>query len=107
MNSSSLNSSSLPQPKFCVILTSVTHPHHASIPPRSSVARAREIGYRWRLLLMPNQHTSHVKARSSVVARFPDPEEVGGSLPTVPNFSLPSPSTPVPPATFPCSYAQS
>src|SRR5260370_26311708 len=103
MDRSSLSSSSLPQPKFCLILTSVTHPHDASIPPRSSVARAREISYRWRLLVMPIQYASHVKARSSVVERFPDTEEVGGSIPPVPTSSVYSHLNPVRPVPFTCA----
>src|SRR5260370_11464745 len=71
--------------------------------PRSSVARAREIGYRWRLLVMPIQYTSHVKARSSVVERFPDTEEVGGSIPPVPTSSVPSHLNPVRPVPFTCA----
>ena len=59
-------------------------------PRNSLVARARQIGYRWRLLGMSNQYTSYVKARSSVVERFPDTEEVGGSIPPVPTISVPS-----------------
>ena len=61
----------------------------------SSVARARQIGYRLRLLGMSNQYTSYVKARSSVVERFPDTEEVGGSIPPVPTSSVLVAASPV------------
>ena len=84
-----MNCSPLRDAKIRGILTSGAEPRD------SLVARVPEISYRLRLLGMSIQYTSYVKARSSVVERFPDTEEVGGSIPPVPTKSVLSAARPV------------